>query len=183
MSTKTPPVHVVLTGVCGTGQTGVAEHLSRRTGMPVADADSFHPATTRRKIATGQALCAADLTGQLHRMRDWIADRAVSGTSTLIACPPLSRASRDLLREAEDVVALTGQVGIRLVFIELTVPGSADRADRADRAEGADSAGIEPLEADEHGTTVDASGEPGDVADLVVGAIARLRHAHPVPPA
>lgn len=172
MSSKFPPVHVVLTGVRGTGQGGVAEHLSRLTGMPVADASSFHPATTRRKIATGQNLCTADHTGQLHRMRDWIADRAVSGASTIVACPSLSRASRDILREAEDVVALTGQVDTRLVFIELATPAG-------DRATGTH----EPLGPDEYGTTVDASGHPEDVADHVLDAVARMRTGRLIPAA
>ncbi|AGP29744.1 carbohydrate kinase [Corynebacterium terpenotabidum] len=160
MSSKFPAVHMVLTGACGSGQAAVAEHLSRLTGMAVADADTFHPATARRKIATGQNLCSADLTGQLHRMRDWIADRAVSGTSTIVICPPLSRASRDLLREAEGVAALTGQDATRLVFIELVTPGKAGPA---------------PLEADEYGTSVDASGHPEDVAELVLDTVARMR--------
>lgn len=160
MSSKFPSFHVVLTGVNGTGQAGVAEHLSQLTGISVADAAAFHPATTRRKIASGRSLCTADITGQLHRMRDWIADRAVSGSSTILTCPPLSRADRDVLREAEDVAALTGQDASRLMFIGLTTP---------------DATGTDPLAPDEFGTTVDASGHPEDVADRVLDAIARMR--------
>ena len=93
-------------------------------------------------------------------MRDWIADRAVSGTSTILTCPPLSRADRDALREAEDVAALTGQDASRLMFIGLTTP---------------DATGADPLAMDEFGTTVDASGHPEDVADRVLDAIARMR--------
>lgn len=160
MSSKFSPVHVVLSGVNGTGRAGIAEHLSQLTGMPVADAAAFHPATSRRKIASGQVLCTADVASQLHRMRDWIADRAVSGTSTILTCPPLSRTDRDVLREAEDVAALTGQDGSRVMFIGLAAP---------------DATGTDPVAPDEFGTTVDASGHPEDVADQVLDAIARMR--------
>ncbi|CAM5313281.1 carbohydrate kinase [Corynebacterium variabile] len=160
MSSKFSPVHVVLSGMNGTGRSGIAEHLSQLTGMPVADAAAFHPATSRRKIASGQVLCTADVTGQLHRMRDWIADRAVSGTSTILTCPPLSRADRDALREAEDVAVLTGQDGSRVMFIGLAAP---------------DATSTDPVAPDEFGTTVDASGHPEDVADRVLDAIARMR--------
>ena len=164
MSSKFSPVHVVLSGVNGTGRAGIAEHLSQLTGMPVADAAAFHPATSRRKIASGQVLCTADVTGQLHRMRDWIADRAVSGTSTILSCPPLSRADRDVLREAEDVAALTGQDAARVMFIGLATP----------EATGTDPLAL-VLAPDEFGTTVDVSGHPEDVADRVLDAVARLR--------
>lgn len=183
MSSKFPPVHVVLTGVCGTGKSSVAEQLSRTTGMAVANAENFHPATTRRKLATGQDLCSADLTPLLHRLRDWIADRALSGTSAIVTCPPLSRTSRDLLREAEDLSALSGNDATRMLFIELTAPREvlverlAHRADHIVPVSVLDAqlAATEPLEADEFGAVVDATGDPADVAGTVLDTVARVR--------
>ena len=183
MSSKFPPVHVVLTGVCGTGKSSVAEQLSRVTGMPVADATDFHPATTRRKLATGQDLCNADITPLLHRLRDWIADRALSGASTIVTCPPLGRERRDVLREAEDLSALSGNDATRLLFIELTTPREVlvDRlAHRTDHLVpvsvlDAQLAATEPLADDEFGAVVDATGHPEDVADAVLDTVARVR--------
>lgn len=185
MSSKFPPVHVVLTGVCGTGKTGVAEYLSRVTGMPVVSADDFHPATNRRKLATGQDLCSADFTPVLHRMRDWIADRALSGTSAIVTCPPLSRENRDLLREAESLSELSGEDATRLLVIELSAPRDvlverlANRPDHIVPVSVLDSqlASVEPLDDDEFGAVVDASGHPEDVADTVLDTVARLRTA------
>lgn len=185
MSSKFSPVHVVLSGMNGTGRSGIAEHLSQLTGMPVADAAAFHPATSRRKIASGQVLCTADVTGQLHRMRDWIADRALSGTSAIVTCPPLSRENRDLLREAESLSELSGEDATRLLVIELSAPRDvlverlANRPDHIVPVSVLDSqlASVEPLDDDEFGAVVDASGHPEDVADTVLDTVARLRTA------
>lgn len=183
MPQKFPSVYVVLTGVCGTGKSSVADRLSRVTGIPVADAADFHPAINRRKIATGQSLCTSDLTGWLNRMRDWLAGRAVSGTSAILTCPPMTRTERDVLREAEDVSALTGEDAASLLVIELTAPRdvlverSANRSDHLIPVSVLDAqlGRIESLERDEYGAVVDATGEPGDVAERVLATIVRLR--------
>lgn len=183
MLSKYPPLHVVLTGVCGTSTSSIASRLSELTDIPVSDADDFHPATNQRKLATGQELGTADLTPWLHRLRDWIADRAMSGASAILTCPPLTREDRDILREAEDISTFTGHEANQLLIIQLTAPRDilAERLlndpDHLVPLSVLDTQidALEPLAEDEFGTIVDASGPPEDVADAVLNAITSLR--------
>lgn len=189
MLSKCPPMHVILTGVCGTQQASIADHLSALTGVPVANAEKFHPATNQRKLATGQELCTADLTPWLHRLRDWIADRTLSGTVAILTCPPLTREERDTLREAEEISALTGQDTIPLLIIQLTAPREVLVERLRQHSEhliplsslDAQLATQEPLDDSEFGAIVDASGQPEDVADQVLAVILSLHNSHTIP--
>lgn len=189
MLSKCLPMHVILTGVCGTQQSSIAGHLSAITGIPVADAENFHPAINQRKLATGQELCTADLTPWLHRLRDWIADRTLSGAVAILACPSLTRAERDTLREAEEFSALTGRDAIPLVIVQLTAPREvlAERLLRHSEhliplsSLDAQLAAQEPLDDDECGVVIDASGEPEDGAEQVLAGILSLHNSHTLP--
>ena len=47
---------VVLMGVSGSGKTTIGTLLAERTGAVFADADDYHPAANKEKMAAGQPL-------------------------------------------------------------------------------------------------------------------------------
>ena len=102
---------VVVMGVSGSGKTTVGELLASQLGVPFADADDFHTAELRAKMAAGHALTDADRWPWLARCADWLRGEE---EGAVLACSALKVSYRDVLRTASS----------RLCFLHLT--GSAD---------------------------------------------------------
>jgi gluconokinase len=147
-----PPV-IVIMGVAGSGKTSIGEMLAARLGVPFRDADEFHPASNRAKMAAGTPLTDDDRWPWLD-------------ASLVVTCSALKRAYRDRLRQA---------AARRVVFVYLT----GSRATIAARMTGrrghfmppslldSQFATLEPPDPDEQAITV--SVEPP--LDAVVAAI------------
>jgi gluconokinase len=90
---------VVLMGVSGSGKTTIGELLAERTDAIFADADDYHPAANKEKMAAGHPLNDQDRQPWLETlnrlMRDWYRD----GKNGVLACSALKQKYRDTLEQ------------------------------------------------------------------------------------
>jgi gluconokinase len=88
---------VVLMGVSGSGKSTIGRRLSERTGAVFADADDYHPAANKAKMAAGHPLNDDDRQPWLETLngllRGWFAD----GCSGILACSALKAKYRETL--------------------------------------------------------------------------------------
>ncbi|WP_367128817.1 gluconokinase [Saccharothrix sp. HUAS TT1] len=170
------PTCVVVMGVSGAGKSTVARLLADRLGLPMAEADEFHPAANIAKMSAGVPLTDADRAPWLDAIRDWITERAAAGESTIVTCSALKRVYRDVLREA----------GARVRFLFLR---GADEVigDRLRERSGhfmppsllrSQFDALEPLRSDEDGVAVDVRETPDAI---VARALAGLGLTAPSP--
>lgn len=103
------PRHLVVMGVSGSGKSTLALELAARLGLPMAEADEFHPPENIAKMSAQIPLTDEDRWPWLHALRDWMSSQA--GNGSIITCSALRRSYRDVLREA------AGQV----LFLHVTV--------------------------------------------------------------
>src|SRR5215471_17242160 len=98
---------VVLMGVTGSGKTTIGELLARRSNAVFADADDYHPAANKQKMAAGHPLNDEDRQPWLETlnklMRGWY-EVAQSG---VLACSALKQKYRDTLAAGLPHDALT----------------------------------------------------------------------------
>lgn len=92
------PRHLVVMGVSGSGKSTLALELATRLGLPMAEADEFHPPENIAKMAAQIPLTDEDRWPWLHALRDWMSSQSSSGS--IITCSALRRSYRDVLREA-----------------------------------------------------------------------------------
>lgn len=162
--------HLVVMGVSGAGKTTVGKLIAARLGRTFAEGDDFHPATNVAKMAAGTALTDADRLPWLQAIRDWLSGQTRAGRPSVVTCSALRRAYRDVLREASGrvrFVALHGE--------------AASVAARLDRRSGhfmpaallaSQYQALEPLGADEDGTTVSGADAPEQIVATVVANLA-----------
>jgi gluconokinase len=86
-------------GVSGSGKTTIGELLAERTDAIFADADDYHPAANKEKMAAGHPLNDQDRQPWLETlnrlMRDWYRD----GKNGVLACSALKQKYRDTLEQ------------------------------------------------------------------------------------
>jgi gluconokinase len=80
---------VVLMGVSGSGKTTIGTLLAERTGVVFADADDYHPAANKQKMASGQPLNDDDRQPWLERLNRLMRDWFEAGTGGVLACSAL----------------------------------------------------------------------------------------------
>jgi gluconokinase len=90
---------VVLMGVTASGKTTVGQQLAERTSAEFADADDYHSAANKAKMASGHPLNDEDRRPWLQALngvlRGWF-DRGGSG---VLACSALKESYRAMLEE------------------------------------------------------------------------------------
>ncbi|WP_051386494.1 gluconokinase [Actinokineospora inagensis] len=155
-------------GVAGSGKTTVAALVAGRLGVPLAEADEFHPAANIAKMRSGHPLTDQDRMPWLAAIAEWIGERGRDGGG-VVTCSALKRSYRDLL----------GRAAPRVVFVYL----HGTREVLADRMRGrtghfmpvslldSQLADLEPLAADEDGWTLDITHTPGELAEAAVRAL------------
>ncbi len=89
---------VVMMGVSGSGKSLIGSTLATRLGITFADADDFHPAANKQKMATGNPLTDEDRQPWLERLNRLLADWSVSHQSGVLACSALKEQYRETLR-------------------------------------------------------------------------------------
>jgi gluconokinase len=90
-------------GVTGAGKTTVGGLLARELGWKFADADSFHSAVNKEKMARGIALDDADRAPWLAAMRTAILEWSAQGQNVVLACSALKRSYRETLAIGPEV--------------------------------------------------------------------------------
>jgi gluconokinase len=88
---------VVLMGVTGSGKTTIGTLLAERTGAIFADADDYHPAANKQKMAAGQPLNDDDREPWLETLNRLMRDWFETGKSGVLACSALKAAYRRTL--------------------------------------------------------------------------------------
>ncbi|MET7390742.1 gluconokinase [Streptomyces sp. NPDC005385] len=165
----TPHVLVVM-GVAGTGKTTIGPLLAARLGVPYAEGDDFHPQANIAKMSAGTPLTDDDRAPWLDAIGRWAHDRA--GLGGVVSCSALKRGYRDRLRAAAPGVAFVHLTGDRRLI-----------EDRMSHRQGhfmptalldSQFATLQPLAADEAGVEVDVSGDPTEITERAVAALAHL---------
>lgn len=154
-----PHFTVVIMGVSGCGKTTVGRLVAERTGCDFADADDFHPAANREKMAAGMPLDDADRQPWLEALRDHIRATNDSGRTLVLACSALKRRYRDTLREAGPQVVFVHLDGTR----EQLLDRLRSRKDHFFPPELLDSQ-LADLERPETALVLDSSASPDDLA-------------------
>nr|WP_206323965.1 gluconokinase [Streptomyces sp. HNM0574] len=159
---------VVVAGVSGSGKSTVGERLAGRLEVPYADADAFHPPENIAKMSAGTPLTDEDRRPWLDAIADWLGRHAERGG--VVTSSALKRRYRDRLA--------AGAPG-RVFF--LLLDGSEELiARRLERREGhfmprsllrSQFETLEPLQPDEHGTSVPVDGTPDEVTTRALAAL------------
>lgn len=96
------PLLVVVMGVCGCGKSSLGAALAQRLSCPFLDADDFHPAANKEKMAQCRPLSDADRWPWLDALGHALANQGQKAGMAVAACSALKRSYRDRL------VAVTG---------------------------------------------------------------------------
>jgi gluconokinase len=89
----------VIMGVSGCGKSTIAAEMARATGGEFLDADDFHPAANKEKMAAGIPLQDEDRWGWLDVLNAELRSRKDNPQPTFLACSALRRTYRDRLRK------------------------------------------------------------------------------------
>ncbi|MCY0388869.1 gluconokinase [Robbsia sp. Bb-Pol-6] len=92
---------IIVMGVSGSGKTSVASGLAERLGCGFSDADTFHSAANKAKMAAGTPLNDDDRWPWLDAMRASMAANIAAGETHVYACSALRRIYRDRLRDGD----------------------------------------------------------------------------------
>jgi len=87
----------VLMGVSGAGKTTLGVLLARKIGARFADADDYHPAANKQKMAAGQPLSDADRQPWLETLNGVLKNWFAEGYSGVMACSALKQGYRTTL--------------------------------------------------------------------------------------
>lgn len=142
---------IVVMGVSGSGKSTVGAALAQRLRVPFADADDFHPAANIAKMTAGHALDDDDRYPWLEIIGDWLAQRCDTGG--VMSCSALKRSYREQLRRHCPGVQFLHLSGTPEVISrrQASRPGHFMPASLL----ASQFTTLEPLAADEGGTTID----------------------------
>ncbi|WP_310413449.1 gluconokinase [Chamaesiphon sp. OTE_8_metabat_110] len=102
--TQQQSIAIVIIGVSGSGKSTIARALAAANHWQYVDADDFHSATNRAKIANNEPLTDADRLPWLHTLRTQIRHWLDTDRTTVLACSALKRSYRDLLSDNDPAV-------------------------------------------------------------------------------
>lgn len=88
---------VVLMGVTGSGKTTIGTLLAERVGAAFADADDYHPAANKQKMAAGKPLTDEDRQPWLETLNRLMRGWFDAGKSGVLACSALKSKYRTTL--------------------------------------------------------------------------------------
>jgi gluconokinase len=88
---------VVLMGVTGSGKSTIGTLLAERTGAVFADADDYHPAANKEKMASGQPLNDDDRQPWLETLNGLMRGWVEAGKNGVLACSALKAKYRATL--------------------------------------------------------------------------------------
>lgn len=162
------PIHLVIMGVSGSGKTTLARILGERTGRPVLEADDLHPAENLAALGRGDLPKEPSYVHWLEDVRDWMSDHGKRGISTIVACPALTRAHRDVLNSAEGItffVHLYGTFDVLSTRMGNRIGGDMPQELLVSQLEV-----LERLYSDELGIQLDVTRTPDELVDDALSA-------------
>jgi len=156
-------------GVAGAGKSTILAKLAHRLGWRTLEGDALHPAANVAKMAAGVPLTDEDRAPWLDAIAAWIRATAATGEPSIVACSALRRRYRDVLRTS----------GARVVVVQLVAPPQVLARRMAARPAhfmppgllASQLATLEPLDADEVGFGVDATGSPSAIAEEILDRV------------
>ena len=162
------PIHLVVMGVSGSGKTTLARKLGERTGRPVLEADDLHPASNLAVLAKGELPEKPKYILWLEDVKEWMSEYGVQGQSTIVACPALTRAHREVLTQAEGItffVHLYGTFDVLSDRMSRRIGGDMPQELLVNQLEI-----LQRLYADELGIQLDVSRTPDQLVDDALAA-------------
>jgi gluconokinase len=105
---------VILMGVSGSGKTTIGQLLAERVGAVFADADDFHPAANKQKMASGHPLNDDDRQPWLETLNALLRGWFDGNTQGVLACSALKEKYRTTL------TASLPESAVRFVLLELS---------------------------------------------------------------
>lgn len=91
------PGLILLAGPSGSGKTSLGRNLADTLHWRFLDADDFHEAEAKAKMARGQPLNDEDRRPWLHRLNDCLHEQRRQGQSAVLACSALKIRYRRVL--------------------------------------------------------------------------------------
>ncbi|HEV7957366.1 MAG: putative gluconokinase/dehydrogenase [Microbacteriaceae bacterium] len=164
MGSTIPPI--VVMGVQGSGKSTIGSLLAQRLGVAFIDGDTLHSKGNVASMAAGNALTDEQRMPWLHEV-----GRALAGRDggIVVACSALKRSYRDLLRShAPGLFVVDPEGSMELVAARITARQHEYMPPALLQSQ-YDT--LEPLEADEHGVTVDIAHAPVELIDTIVEAL------------
>ncbi|HKA41661.1 MAG TPA: gluconokinase [Burkholderiales bacterium] len=97
---------ILVMGVAGSGKTTVGRRLASALGWEFIDADEFHPAQNKAKMAAGIPLADEDRRPWFDELHALIASSEQGGRNLVLACSALKKSYRDRLASASRETAI-----------------------------------------------------------------------------
>jgi gluconokinase len=168
-----PVVSLVVMGVTGSGKTTVAKEVARRLGWDFTEGDDHHPAANVEKMRTGIPLDDDDRLPWLLELAAWIGRHEQEGRSCVLTCSALKRTYRDILRDGHPSVWFAHVAGPQ----DLITARVSQRTNHYMPSSLVPSqfATLEPLQDDEPGRVIPATGSPEQVVDELLADLQRDR--------
>lgn len=157
-------------GVSGSGKSTVGRVMAERWGDEFIEADDFHTASDREKMAGGVPLDDDDRWPWLRAVGEQLREAAAGNRSTVTACSALRRVYRDLLREYTPEAFFVELDGSPRVVAERVLARRHEFM--APSLLESQYAALDPLAFDETGLRVDVTLEVTVIVDLVERALA-----------
>src|SRR5258708_20694053 len=105
------PRIILLMGVAGSGKTTIGRRLAAELGWPYHEADDFHSAASKDRMARGLPLDDHDRAPWLASIRAAIDDCLAAGRSAVFTCSALKEKYRRVLLHGTSAVSLVHLAG------------------------------------------------------------------------
>jgi gluconokinase len=157
-----PPTVVLIMGVAGSGKSTIGRRLAAELRWPYHEADDFHSAANKEKMARGVPLDDYDRAPWLASIRAAMDDCLAAGHSAVFTCSGLKEKYRRVLMD--------GAPGVLLVYLACDMETSLARVGRRQghymKAEMVKSQ-FEALEVPTDGLTIDTKLPPDRIITTI----------------